>query len=233
MDSHIIPNFQIRMLKRSEIRYYEVSTDPNVKDQPKQRGFTERLFCAKCDNVLLQRNEDYFARILKSRPLPNTEKTERLLVIRDHDYKRTKNFLLSVLWRMSISSLGIFQAVSLGEKHEEAIRVRLLFDQEFDESEYPIIITAPFINGRFHSDLILQPDCIREGGNRVYRAVIAGLLYSFVVGSVKIDSELPGLGLTKDALVIIRKDAREISFLSEALHQVGRANAIRDSNQTG
>jgi hypothetical protein len=108
------------------------SIPASIKAAKLQRGFTERLLCAECDNIRLGQNETYFARALERGPLPNTTVTKRLLVFRDLDYKRTKNYFLSILWRMSISSLEIFKDVSLGPKHEEALR--LGFDQGTEAS---------------------------------------------------------------------------------------------------
>jgi len=44
---------------------------------------------------------------------------------------------------MSITSRDYFDEVSLGEKHEEALRLALLNDTEFAEEEYPVLLTAP------------------------------------------------------------------------------------------
>lgn len=62
---------------------------------------------------------------------------DRTFVIRGYDYKRLKNGLLSILWRMSISSREFFREVSLRPKHEEALRLALLNDTEFEEEQYP------------------------------------------------------------------------------------------------
>ncbi len=208
VNSHIISDFQFKALKQ-------------------QRGFTERLLCAECDNVRLQRNEDYFARLCARGDLPNTTQHGRFLIFRDHDYKRTKNFLLSVLWRMSISSLEVFKAVSLGPQHEEILRAGLLADREFAEDEYPVTVTAPLFDGVFHEDFILQPDAARMDGNRTYRCVIAGLLYTFFVGAAPLQPALRALSLRRDEFPVARMEVREIPFLAQAVGELGRANNLR------
>lgn len=227
VDSHIIPGFLFKSLKKIDGRFHVLSPNPSEKNRTGQKGFTERLLCAKCDNERLQRNEDYFARLWSRGDLPNTTQTPRFLIFRDHDYKRTKNFLLSILWRMSISSLEIFAVVSLGPKHDEVLRAGLLADREFAEDEYAVTVTAPITNGNFYEDLILPPSSHRLHGNRLYRCVISGMLYTFFVGSAPLAPELKALSLRKAEFPIARMDLQEIPFLAAAVHRLGRANAIR------
>jgi hypothetical protein len=227
--SHIIPDFQFKALKKTDGYFHVLSPNPAKKELKQQRGFTERLLCAECDNVRLQRNEDYFARLWSRSDLPNTTQAKRFLIFRDHDYKRTKNFLLSILWRMSISSREVFEAVSLGSKHEEVLRSGLLADREFAEDEYAVTVTAPFIDGKFYEDFIVQPDSHRLHGNRLYRCVISGMLYTFFVGSAPLVPEVKAMSLRKAEFPVARMDLREIPFLADAIHRLGQANVVRVS----
>lgn len=231
VDSHIIPNFQFKGLKKVEGHFYELSTDHTIPERKQQRGFTERLLCAECDNRRLQRNEDYFARVWTRGPLPEPQQHGRFLIFRNHDYKRCKNCLLSILWRMSVSSLEVFKEVSLGPKHEEVLRAGLLADREFDEREYAITVTAPFVDGRLYEDFILQPDSTRLDGNRLYRCVIAGMLYTFFVGSAPLRPEVHALSVRRDEFPIARMEVTDIPFLSHAIGRVGHANTMRESSR--
>jgi hypothetical protein len=226
--SHIIPDFQFRELKERDGYFFLLSTDPTDKERKQQRGPTERLLCARCDNVRLQRNEDYFARLWSRAELPNTVRLNRFLVFRDHDYKRVKNFLLSVLWRMSVSSSDMFEEVSLGKKHEESLRVGLLEDREFEEDEFPVTITAPYFEKEFFKDLILPPSASRMEGNKTYRCVIAGMFYTFFVGSAALSKELKALSLRRDEMPVLKADVLEIPFLRQAIYRLSRANSIRE-----
>lgn len=227
--SHIIPAFQFKTLKKGDGRYYELSPDPTKRERPGQRGFTERLLCAECDNIRLQRNEDYYAKLWMRGPLAAPQEFGRFLIFRDHDYKRAKNYLLSVLWRMGVSHHQVFRAVSLGAKHEEILRAGLLADREFAEDEYPLTVTAPFFEGEYHDDFILQPDCHRMDGNRLYRCVIAGMLYTFVVGAAPLVPALRALSLRKDEFPVARIEVRDIPFLAHAVSRIGRAQALREA----
>ncbi len=48
------------------------------------------------------------------------------VVLKGLDYTKFKLFLLSILWRMGVSSLDAFVEVKRGSHHEEALRVALL-----------------------------------------------------------------------------------------------------------
>lgn len=133
---------------------------------------------------------------------------------------------------MSLASHDVFRAVSLGSKHEENLRLGLLADLEFSEEEYAITVTAPFFEGKFYEDLVLQPDAHRLDGNRLYRCVIAGMLYTFFVGSAGISPELRALSLRKDEFPLTRMEVRDIPFLAHAVGRIGRAQALREAAST-
>lgn len=130
---------------------------------------------------------------------------------------------------MSLSRHEVFSAVSLGTKHEENLRARLLADDEFLEEEYVITVTAPFFEGEFHEGFILQPDMHRLDGNRLYRCVIAGMLYTFVVGSAPVVPALRAVSLRKAEFPIARMEVRDIPFLARAVGKIGHAHALRES----
>jgi hypothetical protein len=64
VDSHIIPNFQYKPLKKQEGFFYHLSTDPSKPERKEQKGITERLFCLECDTVRLQKNETHLASVV-------------------------------------------------------------------------------------------------------------------------------------------------------------------------
>lgn len=184
VNSHIIPNFQFNELKGDDGHFFTLPPDPAKPRRKVQHGFTERLLCAECDNTRLQKYEHYFARFWTKKRSEIIAQATNPLIFRDHDYHATKSFLLSLLWRMSISSLDVFKGVSLGKALEETLRVGLLEDRTFSLHELPVIIVAPLFNGKVLTDFILQPDCEEIDGQQIYRCIVCGLLYSYFVGSL-------------------------------------------------
>lgn len=227
VDSHIIPKFHLKPLKEAEGHFYIISSDPTKPELKEQKGVTEHLLCTKCDTERVQRNEEHLARVIFGGYPLDGKQDSRVLRVTGYNYQKVKNGLLSVLWRMSITSDDYFKAVKLGPKHEENIRQALLLDSKFGEEEYPILLTAPFFEGNFLGDWILPPDPARVGHNRVYRCLISGLLFTFFVGSAPLDEKIRPLILREKEWPIIRANVNEIPFLLDACIRVGKAQALR------
>jgi len=230
--SHIIPNFQFKPLKEKDGYFLILSTDPAKKEIKRQKGITEHLLCAECDNVRLSRYEDHVAKVLFGGHPLHGHYTDRLHVISGYDYKKLKNGLLSILWRMSVAQDPYFASVDLGPKHEKRLADVILNDVMLPEEEYPLMLAAPFIQGAVLGDWILPPDFARVHGNRVYRCLIAGLLFTFIVGSAPLDASYKPLILRQNQWPIIKAKVEEIPFLLDACVRFGRANAIREGKLT-
>jgi hypothetical protein len=229
VDSDIISKFLYNPLKRSDGRFYIVSTNPYKKVISVQKTITEYLLCARCDNERLSRNESHLAEVLFGGHPLQVQQEGPLLHLEGYDYKKVKNGLLSILWRMSISSKPFFSNVNLSAEHEERLRITLLNNTELPENEYPITVVAPYFDGLNLGDLILAPDFTHLDGNRVYRCAISGLIFSFHVGY----SPLTGVG---EFLNVGRKrwsigvaEVENIPYLHDVLLQQGRANCLRNN----
>jgi hypothetical protein len=158
--------------------------------------------------------------------------SDRLHVVSGYDYKKVKNGLLSILWRMSVAKDPYFAEVDLGAKHEKRIADVILNDTALPEEEYPVLLTAPFFDGVGLGNWFLPPDFTRAYGNRVYRCLIAGLLFTFIVGSVPVHFTYKPVILRQGQWPIIKAKIQEIPFLLDACQRLGRANAIRDNGQS-
>jgi hypothetical protein len=231
VDSHIVPAFLFKPLKKVEGRYSVVSTDPAERERTGQRGFTERLFCVKCDNERLQRNEEHLARVFNGGCELHVQPGEHALFVQGYDYRRIKNALVSILWRMSISKDPYFAEVSLGPRHEDRIRRVLLEDLKLEEDTYAVGMTAPYLDGIHFPDWIVSPDFIRLGRNRLYRCLVSGLLFSFDVGSAPPDEVLRPMLLRESGWLIPKADVQRIPFLAEFCERVAKAQAARQSTQ--
>jgi len=104
-----------------------------------------------------------------------------------------------------------------------------LNDTEFQEEEYPVLLTAPVFDGRHLGSWTLPPDFARTDGNRVYRCLIAGLLFTFLVGSAPITNMVRPLVLGRASWSIVRAKVEELPFLRDVCLQLGPANALRSN----
>lgn len=216
VDSDIIPKFHYKPLKETEGRFYVLSTDASKKVIPEQKTITENLLCAQCDNERLSLYEGHLAKVIFGGHPLAARQDGPLLLIEGYDYKKIKNGLLSILWRMSISTNGFFSSVDLGVKHEERLRVALLKNIELPEEEYPILLIAPLFDGKTLSDLILEPTFARVGGNRIYRCLISGLIFTFIVGSAPLGEMERILILRARSWPVGRAKVEDIPFLHDA-----------------
>lgn len=230
VDSDIIPKFHYKPLKEAEGRFYVLSTDASKKVIPEQKTIIENLLCAQCDNERLSRYEGHLAKVIFGGHPLAARPDGPLLLIEGYDYKKIKNGLLSILWRMSISTNVFFSSVDLGAKHEERLRVTLFNDLELPEEEYPILLIAPLFDGKTLSDLILEPTFARTDGNRIYRCLISGLIFTFIVGSAPLGDMERTLILRTKSWPIVRAKAGEIPFLHDASMRQSLAIRARKNN---
>lgn len=229
VDSHVIPKFQYKSLKEKEGHFYVISTDSEKKTKKEQKGLTEHLLCAVCDNHRIQQNETHLAHFLHGhRKLPlDIKPSNNAIYISGYDYRRLKNALLSILWRMSISRAAFFSEVTLGEHHEERLRNALLNDIEFEEEEYAVALTLPYIDGIHYTDWIMPPDSIQIGNNRVYRCLVSGLLMTFNVGSAPLNETMKPIIVRRHQTPILKMDVRKMPFLNDLCARMGEAQRER------
>ena len=106
-------------------------------------------------------------------------------ICKNIDYHKMKLFLLSLLWRASITTRTTFREVDIGSKHEEKIR-KMLYEKITPlEFEYPIVITSFMRTENKLENLIIQPKRIRTAsGLNGYAFLIDSLQFIFYVNSV-------------------------------------------------
>src|ERR1700733_10963482 len=114
--------------------------------------YEANILCRECES-LLSRYESYGKGVLYGgmegyhRRQGATKQYLRmpaganLLQINGLDYKRFKLFLLSIVWRASISKREVFSRVSLGE-HEERIRQMLITENPRESNVYPCVVNT-------------------------------------------------------------------------------------------
>jgi hypothetical protein len=141
--SHIIPDFMYdgmfddhhQLHKFEPVSYFAGKSNMS---RPSSGEYEGGLLCADCDNKRIGHHlEDYAAQFLYStealpdiiRPRVTNYRDERdgfgYTIIENADYTRFKLFLLSILWRASISNRKFFDQINLGEL-EDVIRHMIL-----------------------------------------------------------------------------------------------------------
>ena len=225
--SHIVPEFFYRPMYDGKHRFFTVSSDPARKDQVNQKGVRESLLCDECEGRLA-RWEKYFSELLYGGALFEVCDDGRHLLLRTLDYAKLKLMLLSVLWRMSVTSLPFFKAVELGP-HEEKIRQMLLADDPGPAELYGVMAVAPYFDGEHLGHLITPPDAARIHANRVYRCVLGGILFLFFVPGMRLPTELlPFLPSPAGRWRVRREKVESIDFLFDHTLKIGEGINARE-----
>ena len=213
-NSHIIPEFFYDCIYDDKHRLNFVSGGPTKAPRPEQKGLREYLLCDKCETQL-SKHEGYVRRVMYGGADCHKSRVGDLYVLTGLNYQHIRLCYLSILWRMSVSRHPFFSEVTLG-RHEEIIRNMLLHGDAGLPEHYGFLGFVPFINGKFHSDLITQPECVKHCGHRLYRVVIGGLLIVFFVSSHHPPQGVKDFFPQPDGKwSMIGKDIGQLTFLAE------------------
>lgn len=194
--SHIIPDFLHEELYDEKHRIIKFHPDELKKENPKistppSATYEGNILCAECDNKVIGKYESYVSKLLKndfndSKKAICQEKfnelKEKIIEVSNLDYKNLKLFLLSILWRSSISSKSEFTQVNLGP-YEEKIRVQL-YNGIVANDEIQVSIIKFNKDGGF-SSFIAPPLRAKTEHTTYYSAIICGYLILFHLRETK------------------------------------------------
>lgn len=173
-ESHIIPGSILRLIRDETLnnRFYELQNKVNqiIQDGPK-----EYLLCDSCEQKIGCYEKYYKEAIHLSRHGIEIKQNQQFAIIKNIDYKKMKLFFLSLLWRMSISSLQEFENVHIGE-NEETIRKMIVAEEPGKNFEYPVKAIIPLINQKMQEGWSTTA-FVSERKPTVYAIVIGGILY--------------------------------------------------------
>ncbi len=189
--SHIIPDFMYRDLFDEKHRLNEVWTssfkNEKLKSKSRQTGTYEgQLLCHKCDNKRIGRLETYASSTLYGGAELDYVYVDNpgemsFTQIQGIDYSRFKLFLLSLIWRASVSTLPMFKDINLGT-HEETISKMILDDNPGVPFEYPCLLLTSLHLINIPSEIITGPYVTREIGGFLCFFPISGIFYTYFIG---------------------------------------------------
>lgn len=215
--SHIVPEFFYRRIyDMPEHKFHVISTDKAVADDFGMKGYREHLLCEACEGRT-GAWDDYASKFFFGDVAQLTACGQKSLHLANVSYKPFKLFLMSLLWRMHIAEGELFERVDLAERHAERLRLALLSDDPLGQEDYPCLMVAVLIDGRFRQDWMLQPNVTRFDARRWYCVVVCGYPFAFAVASHPLPRGVSKTALAPTGeLVISVEDIRQIRFLSDA-----------------
>ncbi len=122
--SHIFPRSYFRKLKAGNGQLLKVVIDDDSQPEKSNLDPKEPLFCRACEQFLSEKYEQYGTRILTNRKFATVKKD--YVEFRSFRYKDFYLYLISIIWRASISSLDTFKHISFPEKHNNFLKQCLL-----------------------------------------------------------------------------------------------------------
>jgi hypothetical protein len=191
-DSHILPEFVYRPTYDRDHTAVLVDLQA-MRRGTRQRGFTERLLCADCEQHI-GRWESYFASVWlhPNRSVRPKQLIGDLVQIPGLDYWKFKLFHLSLVWRAGVSSRREFDTVRLGP-HTEKLRKHLLNDDPgspFDYSFFGVAQRDGSNNG-FQDQILRAFEAARVNGHWVYSAIFGGVVWYYYVSSHSLGQLVP------------------------------------------
>lgn len=159
-ESHIYPRHIYKAVglnkKNKEAKYI---ITPGRKEQVSEiedvhfDGIKEKLLCKTCEDLLNHSYERYFSEVFISfkEPLPFHKITSSLQLVRDGtqfrelnnlDYTKVKLYVLSVLWRASVS-VAFGKGIKIPLKIKNTMRKMILNKDAGPESDFTIHFSQP------------------------------------------------------------------------------------------
>jgi hypothetical protein len=126
--AHIIPRSLFKVVRGKENYSVEMRvSEEAVKEKFQQAGnYDNGILCENCEQKFSQydaHGHSVFTKVFEDPTIyrdPN--QIECAYLLPNVDFRLLKLFVLSVLWRASVSSLDFFSNVDLGERHEATMK---------------------------------------------------------------------------------------------------------------
>ncbi|MGF1904683.1 hypothetical protein [Aliivibrio salmonicida] len=121
-ESHIIPRAIFRRRKRSgKSQLISVTIDENTSPDSSNCDPKELLLCGECENDILNKRYESYSDGLLTGKYP-VKRNNAHVVLSNFKYSKFYLYVLSILWRASISSLKEFEGIDLTEDFNEKLR---------------------------------------------------------------------------------------------------------------
>lgn len=226
-NSHIIPEFMYwelfdekhRMVRTQGL---DISSAKRIQSGEKESN----ILCQQCDNEIIGKLEGYASRALFSGKGEDVKKirTENQLhpdgiltstFCKNVDYTKFKLFLLSMLWRASISKLDFFKEVELGPK-EECLRRMIFQNMPLSQLDFPCFISS-FIghNRQMTSIIITSPRKIKNANGTRYIFQIGQFVLMYFVSKNDTPIWIQDAAITPEnkMRIVHFDDKRSIEFM--------------------
>ena len=223
--SHIFPEYMYAHCYDDNHSYIEFNAEDGRYNKRRRKGIYEKLLCDDCEGII-QEYEDYGKCVLYDDAKLRIEATKKPYCNENYDYRLFKLFVLSLLWRASVSTQDSFKLASLG-KYEEELRVVLLNGLETPENNYPIYMYQTHIDGNPSNGVFMEiyPAKSKYDGKIIYQFVADGVFFFVGVGIQSLKTFRHGTWVNKKLIQIGYDELTKLSALVDVfarLHHQGK-----------
>lgn len=223
--SHIWPEFMYRGMHDDKGRLYVINSEmPHSHKKVQSGSYQQYIFCAECDNVILGRLERYASiNLFRKHYLEdnadfkqiNTPDGISVIECESLDYNQFKLFLLSLLWRASISTEPIFENFKLSAEEEEFLRVSIHESAVVDEMAFPCLLLTSNVADLDENFIAVDP--FKPGLVKFY---INAFVYTFYLAENKKDEATHMLSIGMDhKMGILKVPAKQWAQIRESVVQ--------------
>lgn len=214
----------------AEIRgFHIISTNPQRKNGIRQKGIWEYMLCEDCEHCIGE-YENYAARLYNIGPGLDCERQHDILVFTGIEYRSFKLFLLSLLWRLAVTTKEL-QGLKLSVADCERLRQMVLAGEPGTSFEFPAVVIGLTFDRQHQTDLILPPWESTDGERTFWNFTANGLLFMFQIGHQPPKRGIQGLILNENgAMGIPMREMREIPYIWDYFRRTAEAEALRSQH---
>ncbi len=211
--SHIVPEFIFSKLYGPDHEYHVLSA--KSPERVIRRSLSEKLLCLECERKI-SNWEGYAASVIYGDALLRGRREGHLLIMEGLQYSPLKLFLMSLLWRSSVTSIKELRVGNLNI-HQEMLRMMLINENPGEPWQYGCLFTAVML-GNKPANVIFAPSPAKIDGYQCWRLVIGGFLLSFAVASHPLPEGVTKGFLQKNGtMVISRRELHEVPYLVDIM----------------
>ena len=161
-----------------------------------------------------------------------TQWSNKFLFVENINYDYFKRFVLSVLWRMSVTRLTQFKDVKLGV-FEESLRDLLDADKIIDTFTYPIMVRQLQVSGKHYKDVIMGVEKGRIQNKYILQSFVAyGYMFDIVVSKLKFPSNFLDLLLNQNGCMPVELiDITSLPHDERLLNRLNDADVLKFHNK--
>ena len=113
-ESHIFPRSYFKFIKDGDPQVWEIKTDDQSTPYLSNLNPKEPLLCFTCEQFISKKYESYGTQIFRRNT--NIEKGKDYVKIKNFKYSDFYLFMISILWRASISSLDRYNHIKFNDE---------------------------------------------------------------------------------------------------------------------